>query len=112
MKNIIIMLRAGDEARADISLTPERVYYRFATDSSIEDGNLPAIKEDFASFIYRLMSAAEPRESETPLDKSVKFEMYVDTRVKNFAMSEESLRRLISILCEVSDEFLFLRGFC
>ncbi len=38
------MFAAGDIARADILLSPDRIYYRFATDDSIEDDSYRHIK--------------------------------------------------------------------
>lgn len=109
---LTLMIGVADTARADIALTPERIYYRFATDESIEDGELPAAKEDFRTLSLRLLEAAEADKDETPVPDEVKVTLFVNNRRREIAVSEKSLRRLIEELCAVADEFMFLKGFC
>ena len=109
---LTVMMRVADTARADIALTPERIYYRFATDDTIEDGELPAPKEDFSVLAESIVKDAEANEGETPLGDDMKVEIYVDNRVSSIKVSEQSLRRLINRLKGVAEEFAFLGGFC
>lgn len=109
---LTLMVRASDTARADIALTPERIYYRFATDESIEDGELPGTKEDFDKFCHRLLDNAVAREDETPLADEIKLSIFTDNRTNNFKASEQSLRRIVNDLKSIAEEFAFLGGFC
>lgn len=109
---LTIMMRVADTARADIALTPDRVYYRFATEETIEDGELPAPKEAFATLAENIVSDAEAKEGETALGSEMKVEIYVDNRVSGIKISEQSLRRLVNCLKGVAEEFAFLGGFC
>ncbi len=109
---LTIMMRVADTARADIALTPERIYYRFATDETIEDGELPAPKEDFVTLASGIVDEVEAKDGETPLGSDVKVEIYVDNRVSGITVSEQSLRRLVNRLKGVAEEFAFLGGFC
>lgn len=110
-RRLTIMMKVADVARADLALTPERVYYRFATDESIEDGELPAIKEDFDLLSERLLHAAEAQDNERPLDDRVKLSLFVTNRLCNLNYSEQSLGRLVGELSLLADEFSFLKGF-
>lgn len=106
------MVSVSDAARADIALTPERIYYRFATDESIEDGELPAAKEDFNTLAGRILTAVTARDEEKSLPDDVKLTIFVDNRKHSLTVSEESLRRMVDEMHGVADEFTFLRGFC
>lgn len=104
-------MAVADMARADIALTPERIYYRFATDESIEDGELPAAKEDFGALAAKILSSAEARADESPLGDGVKVTVFVDNRVTDIKFSEQSLKRMVSDLRNIAEEFAFLAGF-
>lgn len=110
--NLTLMLRVADAARADIALTPDRVYYRFATDESIEDGELPGLKDGFAEFAGRVLDELAARENETALADEIKVSVFINNRVSQQKISEQSLRRLVDALKETADEFAFLNGFC
>ncbi len=104
------MMRVEDRARADLALTPERTYYRFATDSSIEDGDLPAIA-DFETAATALLEAVKGADDEKPLTGDMKVQIFVNNRLDNSLITEQSLRRLVSSLEPHAAEFAFLRGF-
>lgn len=109
---LTIMLGVSDTARADIALTADRIYYRFATDESIEDGELPAAKEDFATLAARIVAKAEAEAEEALLPDDVRVTLFVDNRLHRATVSEKSLRRMVDELCGIAEEFMFLRGFC
>jgi len=104
------MMRVEDTARADIALTHDRSYYRFATDSSIEDGELGAVA-DFTATATAIIDAALPRDGETPLPASVRFQLFVNNRIAPEAATEQSLRRVIGIVEPLWPEFAFIEGF-
>ncbi len=105
------MVRVDDVARADFAFTPERTYYRFATETSIEDGDLKAI-DNFDATAAKLIEVSKAKELETSLPPEMKFQVFINNRLDNSKVSEESLRRLVSKLEHLANEFAFLRGFC
>lgn len=110
--NLTLMFCVADAARADIALTSDRIYYRFATDESIEDGELPGIKEGFDKFVSQIIADISAREGETPLADEIKVSVFLSNRATAFDLSEESLRRIVNSLKAIADEFGFLNGFC
>lgn len=112
MNRLTLMFRYGDEARADVAITADKVYYRFATDDSIEDGELPAFKTDFEKLTSELTEAMKASEGEDEIDGEMKVEIYTDNRKSSTCVSRQSLRRAVEILTYEADEFAFLRGFC
>lgn len=108
---LTIMMGVADLAHADVALTPDRIYYRFATDESIEDGELPGTKEDFDKLADDLLSAATAKDDERQLSDGVKVTIFVDNRISDIKISEDSLRRLVGCLRQTAEEFAFLGGF-
>lgn len=111
MKRLTIMICAADTARADIALTPERTYYRFATDSSIEDGELGPVPGDFDSVTAGLVEAAAAREGEKPAAAEMRVQVFADNRLCPTPVSEESIGRLADALAALAPEFAFVQGF-
>lgn len=110
IKRVSIMLRHGDEAHASIALTPERTYYRFATDDSIEDGELAPVA-DFAAVSEALAAEALPREGEDPLPGHLRMQVFVDNVLIKEKPSRRAMRRLVDILEPLAPEFAFLSIF-
>lgn len=111
-RRLTIMMHAGDVARADMALTPERIYYRFATDESIEDGELPPAKEDFNLLSDRLVAALTANDGEQDLADDMSVKIFINNRLSDIRISEASMRRLVAELRSVAEEFAFLGGFC
>lgn len=112
MQRLTLMVRVDDTARADIALTPERTYYRFATDNSIEDGELAPVSSDFHTVAAQIVQAAAPCEGERPLAPDVRVQVFVDNRLDPAAgTTEEALCRLIDAVAPLAAEFAFLRAF-
>ena len=108
---ITFMVMADDVARADILLTSERTYYRFATESSIEDGELKAI-ENFDDIALQIIEESIPGEKETQLSPEIRMQIFVDNRLHVRDATEQTLTRIIDILRPLHPEFEFLGGFC
>ena len=104
------MLRVADVARADIMLVPERVYYRFATEDSLEDGEIAAVP-DYDTVTAELVEASKATEGEKPLGDGILMQVFVNNRLSIDAVSEQSLRRMVGRLLPIAAEFQFLRGF-
>ncbi len=107
MKRLTLMLRADDTARADIALTPDRTYYRLATDSSIEDGELAAVEADYDA----LAALPVAREGESALRPDMLVQVFADNRLSSAPVSEQGLRRLCDALAALAPEFEFVLGF-
>ena len=110
IKHVTVMMRIDDTARADISLTPDRSYYRFATDSSIEDGQLAPIA-GFEHVAQAVVDAARPLEGERPLPSDLRFQLFVNNVLTPAGATEESLSRVVEVLSPLTPEFSFLQGF-
>lgn len=110
IKHVTVMMRVDDTARADISLTPDRSYYRFATDSSIEDGQLAPIA-GFEQVAQAVVEAAKPREGETPLGPDMRMQLFVNNVLAPGQPTEQALRRVVDALAPLTPEFAFLQGF-
>ncbi len=110
IKSLTIMMMVADTARADLAFAKDRTYYRFATDSSIEDGSLAACA-DIPALVAQVQAAAEGAAGETPLPADVRVQIFINNRRQSVQITEASLRRLIAILEPHASEFAFLRGF-
>lgn len=109
-KSMTIMMMVADTARADLAFAPDRTYYRFATDSSIEDGSLAACA-DVGKLAADVLAAAAGDDGEAPLPSDVRVQIFVNNRLQSLRFSEASLRRLVGLLDPLAAEFTFLRGF-
>jgi len=110
INRITIMVRVDDTARADLALTPERSYYRFATDSSIEDGELAAVA-DFSATAAAIVDAYMPGNDETPLPADLRMQLFVNNRLASETPTEQSLTRILDTIIPLHPEFNFLTGF-
>lgn len=108
VKSVTVMMMVDDTARADVSITPARTYYRFATDSSIEDGELAAV-DDFGATAEAITAAAGIPGAALPA--GVRLQVFVNNRLHGGPSSEDALRRIVDILEPLAAEFAFLRGF-
>lgn len=111
-RRLTLMFQSGDYARADIALTNDRIYYRFATDDTIEDGELPWGKCDFYTVSNALLTEMPAREGESPIGIESTVKVFIDNRIDNIDFSSDSTGRATDILEQVAEEFNFLRIFC
>ena len=93
-----------------VSSVPERIFYRFATEDSLEDGELAPLP-DFAATINSLVEVAKGCANETPLAENVLKQVFVNNGLSCEPVSEQSLSRLIRALLPITAEFQFLQGF-
>lgn len=109
---ITFMLKIDDNARADVAMTSEKTYYRFATVDTLEDGELPGMGEQFATFAEKLLSTFNAGVGTTGSIEPVKFTIFVNNRVATpVILNNDTLRTFVNMLAEVHDEFGFLTGF-
>lgn len=107
------MLSVADRARADVTLTPDKVYYRFATEDTLEDGELPGKYPDvFGSFALKLLGSFRAGVGVSASTDPVRFTLFVNnTKAIPEVLNDTTLREFINLLANAFDEFDFLRGF-
>lgn len=100
-------------ARADIMLTTSRVYYRFATADTCEEGEIPFTQlDEVASFINQALSSAS--NNLMPTDVSCSITLTNDNEkidYNNSCISHSAYNSLINIFAQISEEFIFIKGF-
>lgn len=106
------MLSVEGTARADVMLTADRTYYRFATVDSVEDGELPGHPDTFDAFAGELLAVFNDSTSDgAPIDP-VRFTIFVNsTRVTPLTLNNDTLRTFIEKMARYAEEFAFMRGF-
>lgn len=106
------MLSVPDAARADVTMTPERTYYRFMTEDSLEDGELDGLHEKFGEFISETLGSFRAGVGvSAPIDP-VRLNMFVNNRkVEPEVLNNTTLRMFIRALMKGHDEFAFFGGF-
>lgn len=105
---ISFMLSLADVARVDATLVAGKTYYRFATDDSLEDGELAGSGETFNGFAAELLNAfsagVEVSGDITPL----KFTLFVNNRIVQPAvLNHHTLLHFTEILASRHSEFDF-----
>lgn len=112
VNRVSFMLSVPDTARADVTLTPERTYYRFATEDTMEEGELKAIADDFQSFTVRLLEVFKAGASIPSSIEPVRFSLFVNNvHVRPEILNNATLRSFIRIMAESCPEMSFLKGF-
>ncbi len=96
--------------RADVSISMDKIYYRFATPDSVEDGELPIKQDASARLIAELLESidtAGKSEDIAPL----RFKIYVNNQVhKPKSLSVKTLSNFIDTLAADHAEFTFLNA--
>jgi hypothetical protein len=109
---ITFMLKIEDNARADVAMTPDKTYYRFATLDTLEDGELPGLGDNFGKFAEELLAAFNAGVGTSANIDPVKFTLFVNNRVAQpVILNNDTLRVFINKLAAAHDEFGFLCGF-
>lgn len=113
--SISISISVTDVARADILIITNRIYYRFATTDTAEEGELPY--NNTTPIIEQLeLSLLSP--TTNPLPDDVKFHAVIkyqstndDIIIKNNMISTATFNSIIKQLSNICDEFIFFKGF-
>jgi hypothetical protein len=109
---ITFMLKIEDNARADVAMTPDKTYYRFATVDTLEDGELPGLGDKFGAFAEALLASFNAGVGASSSIDPVKFTLFVNNRIANpVILNNDTLRAFVSKLEGAHDEFGFLSGF-
>lgn len=112
INRISFMFSVENRARADVMLSSDRTYYRFATEDSMEEGELPGNPEHFDEFARELLDVFRAGVGVNASTDPVHFTLFVNnTRVTPEVLNNDTLRRFICRMARYADEFAFLRGF-
>ena len=57
MQRYTLMISVRDKARADIAVSADRIYYRFATADTVDEGDIPGPGEQLDLLVARLADA-------------------------------------------------------
>lgn len=112
--SITISFSVENVALADVMLTPTRAYYRFATTDTREDGEIPCSNppDIFDKIIHALNNFdAEPMPQEVKCSAIISYDDNSQIIYNNNNISQSAYSSLINILPQISDEFMFIRGF-
>jgi len=103
------MIAMNDNVRADVAMTPEKVYYRFTTEDTIEDGELPGLHERFESEVTELLNCFAPGAAVNCDISPVKFQLFVNNVIQRpTVLNKDTLRAFTRGLARLYDEFDFL----
>ena len=104
-------------AKAEMLITPSRIFYCFATCDTREDSELPISADQFVELSSKIDEALTvAHEVAQPIDGMqchVKISNGGDlvTTYDNSTLSLATVRNIISALTRFSEDFIFLRGF-
>ncbi len=114
MQRYTLMISVRDKARADIAVSADRIYYRFATADTVDEGDIPEPGEQLDLLVARLADAMRPLEGESPIaDDDFSAKLFVDNKLQpNPNLTPEAVRRLANLLRAHDDAFAFILGFC
>lgn len=111
---ITISFSVEDTARADVMLTNSRVYYRFATIDTSEEGEMPC---ENANEIISKMTQSLATTDNNLMPQDVKCSVIItkndNSKIEynNDTITLDAYNSLINILSHIGDEFMFIRGF-
>ena len=109
---VSFMLSVSDVARADVTMTPEKTYYRFMTEDSLEDGELPGLKDDFEPIVTKALEGFKAGVGVSSPTDPVKFNLFVNNRkVLPEILNNGTLAQFIEVMKGSYAEFSFLEGF-
>lgn len=112
--SITITFSVENTARADVMLTNSRVYYRFATIDTCEEGEMPC--ENGNEIISKITQSLNTTDNEL-MPQDVKCLVIITNNdnskieYKNDTITLDTYNSLINILSRIGDEFMFIRGF-
>lgn len=83
MQRYTLMISVRDKARADIAVSADRIYYRFATADTVDEGDIPGPGEQLDLLVARLADAMRPLEGESPIaDDDFSAKLFVDNKLQ------------------------------
>lgn len=109
---ITFMLSLPDMARVDAALIPGKTYYRFATDDSIEDGELRPDEKLFEPLAQSLLGVFEAEsDAASPGIEPLQFTLFVNNvRVTPATLTRATLRSFANLLADAHPEFGFMHS--
>ena len=114
INSITITFSVKETARADVLLTTTRVYYRFATIDTCEEGEIPCNNtlDIFDRIIFALTTHdVTPMPHDVMCSITISNKDYPQINYNNNNISQSAYNSLINIISQICDEFMFIRGF-
>lgn len=106
---LTVMLSVPDVGRADVAMTADKTYYRFATDDSIEDGELPGLHERFSDAVLHALEAFSPGVNVAADIAPMRFTLFINNRsVAPAVLNPETLRTFTRRLANLYAEMAFV----
>lgn len=106
---LTFMIAYGDIARADIAITPDKCYYRFMTQDSLEDGELPGMHDGFETFATQLCDIFKPGIGISTDISPLRFSLFINNRsVTPAVLNHDTLKAWSEKLAGHYDEMSFL----
>ncbi len=106
------MMLVPDQTRADAMFCTDRAYYHFATESGVEDGDLPGLGDEIDAFGQKILDAIRPLEGEQP-DSRLTVRIFVDNVEHKLPapLTPGAISRLTAILTAYNDSLAFFSYF-
>lgn len=102
----ITFMLASDDARCDATLTPEKTYYRFLAEDSLEDGELPGLRDKFQEKMSGLLECFHLTPAVSSSIEPLRFRLFINNRqVEPETLNRTTLRSFIDKLSDLYYEF-------
>ena len=102
----ITFMLANDSARCDAALTPEKTYYRFMTEDTLEDGELPGLKDSFNSEAARLLDCFHCTPALSSSIEPLRFKLFINNQqVTPETLNHSTLKAFMRALSDIYEEF-------
>lgn len=112
MSRLTFMFSNPGCIRADVAMTEDKTYYRFATEDSIEEGELPGLKQEFESFKNQLLESFRPESGITEDVSPLRFTLFDNNSiVRPIILNHNTLRTFLVRLAGKYNEFSCLHSF-
>ena len=112
--SVTITFSVENTARADVMLSNSRVYYRFATVDTCEEGEMPCSEtEEIIDKITQSINDGngEPMPIDVKCIVTIIHDDGAKTTFDNSSITLASYNALINILSHIGNEFMFVWGF-
>ncbi len=106
IERVTFMIAYGEEMRCDATLTRDKTYYRMMSDDTLEDGELPGLKERFDEKVKALIDSFRAGVSMSSSIEPIRFKLFVNNlQVTPAVLNKDTMRDFIDKLADMYDEF-------
>lgn len=114
--SIEITFLVPEVAKAELLITPNRIYYCFATTDTREDSEMPLTANSYNSLLDEILNILKQDDTDNKCE-GMRFNIKItNTQLKESTitgsdLSNSKIRQIINLLTPLADEFAFLKGF-